>query len=321
MCKISVIVPVYNAEKYLHRCVDSILSQTFTDFELLLINDGSKDGSGAICDEYALKDSRVRVFHKKNGGVSSARNLGLVKAKGEWITFCDSDDFVYSCWLENYNIRGYGANYDIVCQALEIDRPESSTDGITTDSIEFCGCVNEFIDKLYKMDYLGYTTNKIFRSSIINNNSLMFNVDLTYKEDELFVLQYLQRCKYCLFVNKIGYFYFMPQWDNKYKLDFEYERLLHKLLFIQLLKLGINKGSCYFRGVREGFTDVYLREFYKNPLNRRTCLKGIQYILNIDYKHSQLFPITKFFIYVDPTTYISRYVLLLHLKLKLLFNK
>ena len=92
--KISVIVPVYNAEKYLHRCIDSILSQTFTDFELLLINDGSKDSSGAICDEYAAKDNRVRVFHKENGGASSARNLGLDNAKGEWIAFVDSDDLL-----------------------------------------------------------------------------------------------------------------------------------------------------------------------------------------------------------------------------------
>ena len=92
--KISVIVPVYNVEKYLHRCVDSILAQTFNDFELLLIDDGSKDKSGAICDEYAAKDSRVRVFHKENGGVSSARNLGLENAKGDWIIFIDSDDWI-----------------------------------------------------------------------------------------------------------------------------------------------------------------------------------------------------------------------------------
>lgn len=100
MPKISVIVPVYNTEKYLHRCVDSILAQTFTDFELLLVNDGSTDGSGAICDEYAQKDSRVRVFHKENGGVSSARNIGLDNASGEWITFVDSDDWLDSIFLE-----------------------------------------------------------------------------------------------------------------------------------------------------------------------------------------------------------------------------
>lgn len=94
MPKISVIVPVYNTEQYLPRCIDSILAQTFTDFELLLIDDGSKDSSGKICDESAAKDSRIRVFHKENGGVSSARNMGLNNAQGEWITFVDSDDYL-----------------------------------------------------------------------------------------------------------------------------------------------------------------------------------------------------------------------------------
>lgn len=92
--KVSVIVPVYNVEKLLQRCIDSILAQTFTDFELLLIDDGSKDKSGEICDEYAAKDSRIRVFHKQNGGVSTARNIGIDKAQGEWIYFVDSDDIV-----------------------------------------------------------------------------------------------------------------------------------------------------------------------------------------------------------------------------------
>lgn len=108
--KISVIVPVYNTEKYLRRCIDSILAQTFTDFELLLINDGSRDSSGAICDEYAAKDSRVRVFHKENGGVSSARNVGLDNAKGEWISFVDSDDWIeakaYECMLHEVEYKG-----------------------------------------------------------------------------------------------------------------------------------------------------------------------------------------------------------------------
>ena len=101
MPKISVIVPVYNTEQYLHRCIDSILAQTYTDFELLLIDDGSKDNSGKICNEYAAKDSRVRVFHKENGGVSSARNIGLDNAKGGWISFVDSDDWISTEYLEN----------------------------------------------------------------------------------------------------------------------------------------------------------------------------------------------------------------------------
>ena len=98
--KSSVIVPVYNVEIYLPRCIDSILSQSFTDFELILVDDGSPDNCGKICDEYALKDSRVRVFHKSNGGVSSARNLGLDNVRGEWVTFIDSDDYVEVDYLK-----------------------------------------------------------------------------------------------------------------------------------------------------------------------------------------------------------------------------
>ena len=97
---VSIIVPVYNTEKYLCRCIDSILSQTYTDFELLLINDGSKDNSGIICDEYSIKDSRVRVFHKKNGGLSSARNLGIQNIRGVYTIFVDSDDF----WLKSNSL-------------------------------------------------------------------------------------------------------------------------------------------------------------------------------------------------------------------------
>ena len=120
---ISVIVPVYNAEKYLHRCIDSVLAQTYTDFELLLIDDGSKDQSGEICDEYAQKDARVRVFHQENGGVSSARNLGLDNAKGEWVTFVDSDDWAKPYYIEHLVASIDGADlvvaYATICKKDE----------------------------------------------------------------------------------------------------------------------------------------------------------------------------------------------------------
>ncbi|HFU5892253.1 TPA: glycosyltransferase family 2 protein, partial [Enterococcus faecium] len=92
MCEISIIVPIYNVEQYLRKCVDSILAQTFTDFEVILVDDGSPDNSGAICDEYAKLDSRVRVIHKENGGLSDARNAGIEIAKGKYLGFVDSDD-------------------------------------------------------------------------------------------------------------------------------------------------------------------------------------------------------------------------------------
>ena len=100
MPAISVIVPVYNVEKYLHACLDSILAQTFTDFELILIDDGSPDSSGKICDEYAEKDSRIRAFHQENKGQAAARNFGVSQAKAEWIHFVDSDDIIHPQMLD-----------------------------------------------------------------------------------------------------------------------------------------------------------------------------------------------------------------------------
>jgi glycosyltransferase involved in cell wall biosynthesis len=94
MSTISIIIPVYNVELYLNRCIESVLSQTFTDFELILVDDGSPDNSPKMCDEIAQKDSRVVVVHKKNGGLSSARNAGLDIAKGEYVFFIDSDDLI-----------------------------------------------------------------------------------------------------------------------------------------------------------------------------------------------------------------------------------
>lgn len=112
--KISVIVPVYNTEKYLHRCIDSILSQTFEDFELLLIDDGSTDNSGMICDEYANRDSRIKVFHKSNGGLTSARNHGLKYATGVWIAHIDGDDWIAPDMFDKLIEKAEEDNADIV---------------------------------------------------------------------------------------------------------------------------------------------------------------------------------------------------------------
>ena len=121
--KISIIVPVYKVEQYLYRCLDSIVAQTFTDWECLLIDDGSPDDSGAICDEYAEKDSRFRVIHQKNSGVSAARNAGLAVARGEWIGFVDSDD-----WIE-----------PDFCKTLLVAIEQTGKDCAT------CGYLNEFV--------------------------------------------------------------------------------------------------------------------------------------------------------------------------------
>ena len=120
---ITIIVPVYNSEKTLHRCVDSILDQTYQNFEILLINDGSKDHSGDICDEYAKSDTRGRVFHKENKGVSAARNTGLDNAKGAWVSFVDSDDWISSEYLNVLYKEAIVTNADVVtCDFFEVVR-------------------------------------------------------------------------------------------------------------------------------------------------------------------------------------------------------
>ena len=126
MPKLSVIVPVYNVEQYIHKCVASILSQTFADFELILVNDGSPDNCDKICDEYASKDNRVKVFHKKNGGVSEARNVGLDAATGEYISFIDPDDWIDKNMYEQTLAYMADNDLDIVCFDVEEVRTSKS---------------------------------------------------------------------------------------------------------------------------------------------------------------------------------------------------
>ena len=116
--KISIIVPVFNVEQYLPRCIDSILNQSFRNFELLLIDDGSSDNSGNICDRYAKNDFRIKVFHKKNGGVSSARNVGIDNAIGDWIFFSDADDELFPNGL-SILYASIGHNVDLVMAGYE----------------------------------------------------------------------------------------------------------------------------------------------------------------------------------------------------------
>lgn len=189
---ISVIVPVYNAEKYLHRCIDSILAQTYTDFELLLIDDGSKDQSGEICDEYAQKDTRVHVFHQENGGVSSARNLGLDNAKGEWITFVDSDDWVVCFFLEELF---KGSDTDLSICGFKIQGSDEIWQCQPKDcSLDKQGIINLFESVEYR-SYYSTPWCKLYRRKIIDQNGIRFNEMLKNGEDSLFVMQYFAYTK------------------------------------------------------------------------------------------------------------------------------
>lgn len=204
---ISVIVPVYNVEKYLHRCVDSILAQTFTDFELLLIDDGSTDNSGKICDEYAEKDKCVRVFHEKNGGASSARNIGIDYSRGEYIVFIDSDDYVAVNYLGDLITYAMDKNASLVLQSPI--RIYSDNKMVFNHLDEFFYMGKNGLKAFIKDGFLMYSEphSKLFQSDIIKEYNILFPKGVIIGEDGIFLAQYLQYVENIFISDKHGYYY------------------------------------------------------------------------------------------------------------------
>jgi len=193
---ISVIVPVYNTEKYLEKCLLSISNQTFKDFEVVIVDDGSTDGSGLICDDYASKDSRIRVVHQQNMGVSSARNSALNIAKGDWVGFCDADDMLYPYTLQTL-VDQIETNTDCSMGGYVRSTPQGNILTEDTSRDKYDWNIEEALIDFYKPNYKmynGYLWNRLFKRTIIEKNRLRFHDDILIKEDGLFVVQYLCCC-------------------------------------------------------------------------------------------------------------------------------
>ena len=245
MPKVSIIVPVYKAEAYLHRCIDSILSQSFRDFELLLIDDCGPDKSGKICDKYAKKDKRIKVIHKdRNEGASAARNTGLDTATGEYVMFCDSDDQVSPQWVARLaeNAR---PNTLAVCapcyEASQLGQPKDfsfpSAKSLPKDQYYL----------LQKVGIAGFLWNSIYHCSVIEANKLRFRTKHSegdYNEDLIFNLQYVAHMEHVLYTGYTDYRYdvregslsrscqkfYFPKYAEKYRLwkDFLSDNLLNE---------------------------------------------------------------------------------------------
>ena len=259
---ISIIVPCYNVERELPRCIDSILAQTYANFELLLVVDGSPDRSGEVCEGYAKKDARIRVFHKPNGGVSSARNMGLDNANGDWVCLVDGDDVIPQDALATF-VQHISTDVDMVMGGYE----KYNEHGILLEAptrIESKSLSqNEALKEMFKpsdFSYLGYGFSKLYRTSIIKDCDLKFNEAISFNEDRLFVVNFICHTKKNIaYTTKSVYKYLLREgsamgslakgYNKKFATDFDafvqmYQLIKSCTVDNQLLQY-VKEGMCW----------------------------------------------------------------------------
>lgn len=279
----SVIVPVYNVSQYLRRCIDSVLSQSYGDFELLLVDDGSSDDSGVICDEYAEKDGRIKVFHKENGGVSSARNKGIDEACGKYIIFVDSDDYI---WPER------------------LQRMASVSEHNPDMIVEDYGVPEEYrykFKKIERQDF--YYVNKIcviwtsaFKNDIIQKNHIRYDETIWHGEDSIFILNYFYYCNTIIFADGYGYVYDKGH-ENGLSVKFQsWEKEFYVYTKIKNLRQKITDKYCisFQEKIYMNIGEIIriIKSMYKEIdslkyLDRIRNLKLIRNELNINQKFKQ----------------------------------
>ena len=203
MPKVSIIVPVYNTEKYIRNCLDSIRNQTFTDWECILIDDGSTDKSGEICDEYVKKDWRFDIIHKQNKGVSSARNHGINLAKGEWIMFIDADDAIALNTLEVIVHRAAADNLDLLQFSYTRNKNELGQNDDSAIS-DVCN-----LDDYISYGKLIYSVwGNLIKTSIIRDNSIRFHEQMKLGEDQMFIYTCMTFANHIMRIPNILYYYY-----------------------------------------------------------------------------------------------------------------
>lgn len=257
---VSVIVPIYNGEKYIGRCIESIQRQTYTNLEIILVNDGSKDSSGLICNQYAERDRRIKVYHVKNQGVSRTRNYGLGKATGTYIQFVDSDDYLSRHatkslvdTIEKKHVDLVVCRYIRLLKKLHLYGTQIEKTGFYTNKQYL---INTLRDPGHH--YYGVVWNKLFRREIIEKYHIRFYDNANLGEDFIFNLQYLRRIKLVLVMKDHLYYY---RCDNENTLS-RYEKS------IQMCKRELNNRYLIFGFYKEAFIDVGLYDTYKDKVQQ-----------------------------------------------------
>lgn len=209
--KLSIIIPVYNVENYLEACIKSILQQNHDEYELLLVDDGSKDKGGEICDKYAKTNSNIKVFHIKNGGPSLARNYGLDMAKGEFVQFVDSDDCITPESLSIFSKAISEIDADLFIAGTSVrDVNDEETDTIVPN-ISKCDSSKNILNKMIPSEKpmnLHYIWNKWYRRETIEKNKIRFNTSVSLGEDFLFNCQFFKHCRTINHMQDIVYWYY-----------------------------------------------------------------------------------------------------------------
>lgn len=265
--KISVVVPVYNTVKYLQRCVDSILNQTFKEFEVLLIDDGSSDGSERLCDKLASTDKRIRVIHQSNSGVSVARNNGIESAAGEYLLFVDSDDYLERDMIKSLIYNTTHNNADLCMCGYKRVFSSENQDVLEKEGIYDIEGIRALMKK-WKLDpIIGSPCNKLFNMSILNKYNIRFIPEIKYAEDYMFNVEYLKHISNLYVVEKPFYNYYMETPGSLSKTNFTD---IDALWNVQLLVL--QKVSGYLNSIEVSDTgvisEIFCYMFVVNICNR-----------------------------------------------------
>lgn len=249
MPAISIIVPVYKAEKYLHRCVDSILAQTFADFELLLIDDGSPDKCGKICDEFAHEDKRVKAIHKENGGVASARQCGIDNAIGEYSIHADPDDWIEPTMLEELYRKAIEEEADMVICDYFFDESKKRSIYVTQKPSNLES--DSILRELLSQELHGSCCNKLIRKSLYTNYNISFPEEIIRWEDLFVVSRILASAPIKVaYLNKAFYHYDQYTNANSIVRKTTMKGLMSQIYFIDYFSKVLNTeqyDECFYR--------------------------------------------------------------------------
>ena len=287
---ISIIIPAYNVEQYLTACLSSIEQQTYQNFEVILIDDGSIDSTGAMCDTVATKDDRFKVIHQKNQGVSVARNKGIEKARGEYIAFIDSDDKITPEYLSSFSLKNDIEIQGHVIYENNIQRSVIYSKRKVQKDVAKVFCLGPFNSAVW---------GKIFKTSIIKDNKIVFPVNLCFSEDTIFLLQYIKHCKTLAVFDAAEYIYIKHSGsltDKKYPMNDmmlkekmiidAYKQLFpeskFQKVFLREVSLSIiSKYYFYYDLSKKEFINVgylrYLADIYLNKFDKFLLFIGMSY--------------------------------------------